>query len=421
MRASDMSFQERHPIVIPPNAHYTRLLILDAHRQVLHSGVRDTLIQVRERFWIIRARQQVKLVIRRCTICRKHDARHATQVEGQLPADRVTTGHPFQVTGIDFAGPLTLRRSSRRRYYEKAYIIVFTCAVTRAVHLELSEDMTTAKFIQAFRRFIARRGICETVYSDNAPTFKRASKELREVWTAIRDPLTQEYIAGKAIAWKFIAERAPWWGGFYERLIRSVKSTIRKTLSRNIVDFAEMQTLLTEVEAMINSRPLTFVYNEVGEPIPLTPATIICGRRLTAPPASLSAPDLQQTLQDAGRSIKLLKTTWSARQAHLEAAWKRWRKEYLTELRSAYHSKNLRAGDVRVGDVVLIGDDDRSRLQWKMGLVEKVFTGSDGRVRACLLKTAASHRLRRPVQHLYQLESDQRHQADQDSARGPTC
>lgn len=186
MSASPQSFAESHPIVIPADTHHATLLLIDSHRQMLHSGVRDTIVQVRERFWILRARQQVKRIIQWCTICKKTDARRGTQVDGQLPADWVTMCHPFQAVGVDFASPLTLKR--RARAYQKAYIILFTCAVTRAIHLELSEDMSAHKFIQAFCRFIACRGMCHTVCSDNAKTFKIVATHLRAISNAIQDP-----------------------------------------------------------------------------------------------------------------------------------------------------------------------------------------------------------------------------------------
>ncbi|XP_064473912.1 uncharacterized protein LOC135388341 [Ornithodoros turicata] len=402
MGGSRQTFSECHPIILPTHSHYARLLILQSHRQVFHCGVRDTLVQLRERFWILRARQQVKRILRGCVTCRRNDARHLTQPDGQLPPDRVTMSHPFEVTGIDFAGPVMLKR---RRNYHKGYIVLFTCAVTRAVHLELCEDMSAIKFLQAFRRFTARRGICQTIYSDNALTFKKVAREIRDIQRILTDPLVQDYSSRNGIRWKFIPERAPWWGGFYERLIRSVKSALRKTLSRNVVDFIEMQTLLAEVEAMMNSRPITFVYNENSEPTPLTPATMIMGRRLLAPPSTESTTS-RNTIHDA--SSTKIRETWKRQLHYLNAVWNRWQQEYLSELRSAYHSKGTNDCDVRTGDLVLVKEPNCPRLQWKMALVEKVFTGSDGRVRVCLIRTPGRTILRRPVQHLYKLESQEK-------------
>lgn len=400
LNKSPQAFSELHPILMPANSHYGNLLILEAHRQVFHSGLRDTMVQLRERFWIIRARQRTKQLIGRCVTCRKSDSRAADQIEGQLPADRVTPGHPFQVIGVDFAGPLTLLRNKTR---STAFMVLFTCATTRAVHIELCEDCSAVKFLQAFRRFSARRGICHTIYSDNAKSFKAASKEFQAVYRTLKDPLIHDYTSMRGIRWCFIAERAPWWGGFYERLIRSVKSAIAKTISRKVVDFGELQTLLTEIEAMINSRPLTFVYCEDSEPIPLTPAAMIMDKR----PLARQSHDLNTSadvLQPPAQSARSLRAMWNQRNEQLDALWKRWQREYLRELRSAHHSRDVRGDTITVGDLVIIEDPASSRLLWKLGVVQRTIPGTDGRVRTCLIRTANQNIIRRTVQHLHKLE-----------------
>ncbi|XP_064475679.1 uncharacterized protein LOC135389573 [Ornithodoros turicata] len=281
--------------------------------------------------------------------------------------------------------------------------------------------MSAPEFLQALRRFLARRGMC-TIYSDNAKTFKCVAKELNCTKKILKEQLIQDFSSRNAIQWRFIAERAPWWGGFYERLIRSVKSALCKTLSRKILQFGEMQTLLAEVEAMINPRPLTFVYNEDREPTPLTPASMIMGRRLTAPSSSNMVVPSRDLLQDAEQSINLLKTTWRKQNEHLAQVWQRWHKEYLTELKSAYHSKGLQASDVKVGDVVLIKDTDTPRLQWQMGVIEETFPSSDRKVRVCVLRTANRTTIRRPVQHLYKIESAEvQHSSHQPTPLAASC
>ncbi|KAL0146824.1 hypothetical protein M9458_057763, partial [Cirrhinus mrigala] len=198
-----------------------------------------------------------------------------------LPRDRITETPPFKVTGVDFAGPLYVKND---RVLCNAYITLFTCAVTRAVHLELVSSQSTESFLLALKRFISRRGLCKIIYSDNAKRFKRANQDLSELWQAIKDPQLLEYFSGKGIVWRFIVERAAWWGGFWERLVRSVKTCLRMVLGRASITFEEMSTLLMEVEATLNSRPLTFVHNEVDEPQPLTPAHFLVSERLTALP-----------------------------------------------------------------------------------------------------------------------------------------
>ena len=160
-----------------------------------------------------------------------------------LPQDRTSQAPPFAVTGVDFAGPLFSVDFPKK----KLYVCLFTCAVTRAVHLEITESLSLSDFMMALRRFSARRGVPSVIYSDNACTFKGA------------DAYLQRHFGHLAHRWKFMVPRAPWWGGMYERLVRSVKAALRKSLGQRSLSKTELETVLAEVEACVNSRPLTFV------------------------------------------------------------------------------------------------------------------------------------------------------------------
>lgn len=169
LHQSGMSFKEQHPWLLPTSHRFTKLMIEYSHKKVMHSGMRDTLVQLREKFWVPRARQLVKKCISDCTICKRFRVKAAQQITAPLPKDRVTESPPFEITGVDFAGPLFVKVKNT---VEKAYIALFTCAVTRAVHLELVSSLSTESFLLAFKRFISRRGLCKIIYSDNAKTFK---------------------------------------------------------------------------------------------------------------------------------------------------------------------------------------------------------------------------------------------------------
>ena len=157
----------------------------------------------------MRARQAIKKVLHRCLPCRMAQARHGHQIEAPLPADRVITQKPFRVTGIDFAGPLYIKVGSNKR---KGYIALFTCATTRAVHLELC-TMSTDKFLLALQRFLGRQRLPHTVYTDNAQTFHATNKHLTQLWSSLFAARTHQYLAHH-ICWRFIAPKAAWWGGW---------------------------------------------------------------------------------------------------------------------------------------------------------------------------------------------------------------
>ncbi|GFS33764.1 integrase catalytic domain-containing protein [Trichonephila inaurata madagascariensis] len=158
------------------------------------------------------------------------------QVTAPLPALRVEQSAPFSVVGIDFGGPLYTKDEN------KHYIVLFTCAVTRALHLELVNNLTTETFLLALRRFISRRGLCSKILTDNARTFKRSEIELQNLWKVISDPTVKAFYASHKIYWQFIIDRAPWWGGFYERLIRTVNLALRKTVLRTTSFRDELET-----------------------------------------------------------------------------------------------------------------------------------------------------------------------------------
>jgi hypothetical protein len=269
--------EQRHPLLLDGQHHFTRLLILQTHIRLHHLGVRIILAELREEFWILRARQAIKRVLYSCLPCRIAKGLPGGEIEAPLPADRVTPLRPFAVTGIDYAGPLFVKVGHTLK---KGYIALFTCATTRAVHLELCLDLSTDKFLLALQRFTGRRGLPNTVYTDNAQTFHAANRELKELCTALSAARTHQYFAERGIRWRFITPRAAWWGGWWERMVATTKRCLRKVLGRSQVDTEGLQTILVEIEAAIHSRPIT----QDHENETLTPAHFLTGGRLTTIP-----------------------------------------------------------------------------------------------------------------------------------------
>ena len=179
---STLPVSSKNPILLPAKHLFTTLLIQNRHQLVHHNGIRETLAAVRETHWILRGREAVKRVLRICVVCRKFEGKpYPAPLPPDLPEERVSEGPPFANTGINFAGPLyvkSLSTDSQQTDRVKTYICLFTCASTRAIHLELTETLSAQSFLQAFRRFVSRRGLPSTIMSDNAKTFKSASAEV---------------------------------------------------------------------------------------------------------------------------------------------------------------------------------------------------------------------------------------------------
>ncbi|GFV30545.1 integrase catalytic domain-containing protein [Trichonephila clavipes] len=298
-------------------------------------------------YWIPKGRQLVKTMIRICFVCKKYSAKPADQLSGQLPRDRITQSPPFQIVGIDFTGAILVKDNQGTR---KSYVSLFTCAVTHAVHLELVSDMSTKCFLLLLCYFLARRGNCKVIYSDNARTFKAAERELAYFANILKDSEFQNFVADKGIHWKFIVERAPWWGGFYERLVKTIKDSLRKMLGRALLTFEELSTILSEVEVIVNHRPLTYVENDPGEPEPLTPAHFL----------ELGYGDSKYPIHfieliDATTAKESYKKRKTCRTLLLKQLWRRWKEEYLLQLKTANHFKTPSVNkNLKLNDVVLV-------------------------------------------------------------------
>ena len=393
---SDLEFDARRPVILPRQHRLTRLVIEECHQRVHHSGVRATLAELRSRYWVPRGRQVVKRILGECVICKKLTGKpYSTPPTAALPDFRVKEAPPFSRVGVDFAGPLYVK--GRSGQMDKVYVALFSCCVTRAVHLELVEDLSAGAFRRCLRRFIARNGAPALIVSDNAKTFQATEKALNKLFNHPEIKADLEY---ERIEWKFNLERAPWWGGFFERMVASVKDCLRKALGHARLSFDEMSTLLTEVESTLNSRPLTYEYNEVEEEV-LTPSHLIYGRRIKTLPDEIVEPDDDMSQDVCSSRFKYLST----RLIHF---WNRWRKEYLANLREFHRCKSgKQERTVEVGDVVLVYEEERKRGEWKMGVVESLVTGKDGVVRGANVRVITKGKpihLSRPVQKLYPLE-----------------
>ncbi|XP_076384686.1 uncharacterized protein LOC143263817 [Megalopta genalis] len=207
------------------------------HRELNHAGVEITMSALRESFWILAGRKVIRSAIRKCVNCRRHDSKPLESVPAPLPLDRIRDAAVFEIVGVDFAGPVYLKGG------QKAWICVFTCAIYRAMHLELVTSLSTPSFLMALRRHISRRGRPRIIYSDNGTNFEEVAR----------------VAATKQIEWKFNPPTAAWWGGFWERLIGILKRLLRRTLRKSCLTYEEMLTTLLDCEAIINNRPITFM------------------------------------------------------------------------------------------------------------------------------------------------------------------
>ncbi|GFS61815.1 integrase catalytic domain-containing protein [Trichonephila clavipes] len=334
---------------------------------------------LRERYWIIRARKAIKNVLYNCIFCKRFKVKSLSSEPTPLPPDRVTDCAPFEIVGIDLAGPLFLKDG------RKVWITLFTCAVYRAIHLELVNSLTSDAFLLALRCFIARRGRPRTIYCDNGTNFRGACNDLSKLnWSKI-----VEETRTPKILWKFIPPTAAWWGGWWERLVRTVKELLKRTLGRSVLKYDELYTVHCDWESIINCRPLTYVSENPEELIPLTPSMFLISNK------NSNIEDIEELNSNSlNKRIKY-------RSKLLKDLRQRFRNEYLSQVIQKHNEKESR--DPQIGEVVLVGDDNKKRLFWALAKIIELIPGRDGKIRTVRLKTQHGKMLR-PIQRIYPLE-----------------
>ena len=208
---------------------------MSAHRKTLHGGVASTMVAVRSLFWIPVLRKLTKSVIQNCYGCKRFRVMHyPNPKQGLLPRERTEQALPFEIKDTDCEGPLYYKSKGKRDL--KACILLFSCSVSRAVHLELVSNLTTTECIKSFKKLISRKGKLSIIYSDNAKTFKAGVKWLNSI---NRDVKFRYFLSKKRIIWKFNLSRAPWWGGQYERLVGLTKQSLYKSTDKSLLTWSE--------------------------------------------------------------------------------------------------------------------------------------------------------------------------------------
>ena len=277
---ADLPYASKYPSIIPRENKLTELIVRDCHSRVYHCGVKDTLAELRTRFWIVIGRQYVKKVLSKCVVCRRLEGKSFNQqATSDLPDFRLQETLAFTTVGIDYAGPLLVKSEGNSK--SKVWICLFSCNTSRGIHLEVVPDLTSGAFLRCLQRFTSRRGIPRLITSDNATTFKAASRILLKI---AKSPEVLAYLASRRIIWRFLLEKAPWQGGAFEILIKLVKRTLKKILGQALLTYEELLTVVTDVEGTVNCRPITYLYldERVG---PLTPSHLITGKRIISLPS----------------------------------------------------------------------------------------------------------------------------------------
>ncbi|XP_058456811.1 uncharacterized protein LOC131434173 [Malaya genurostris] len=384
-KAQHLSTDMRYPIIMPKDHHVTLLLIDWYHRTYRHANHETVCNEIRQVFTIPRLRTMVRRISRECQFCKIRRAQPQIPVMAPLPAARLADHvRPFTYTGIDYFGPLLVKIG---RSNVKRWIALFTCLTVRAVHLEIAYSLSTASCISCVRRFVSRRGSPVEFFTDNGTNFQGAERILRE---QINQGLSATF-TNASTKWTFIPPGAPHMGGVWEHLVRSVKTAMGCAYSDEKLDDEGLQTLVVEVEGLVNSRPLTYLPIDSEESEALTPNHFLLG----------SSSGVKQPVVPLASRTKISRDTLTQIQQRLDVFWTRWLLEYMPVIRR--QSKWF--GEVKAieeGDLVLIVEEAK-RNGWTRGRVVAVTKDSEGRVRQAIVQTS-SGQLRRPVSKLALLD-----------------
>jgi len=397
LQRSTLSIEEKHPIILPSKHQVSKMVIDWCHSMVAHSGRGITLNKVREcGFWIIGGSSLTKNIISKCVTCRKLYGSTGIQKMSQLPRERSEVVPPFTYCGVDMFGPFYVKE---RRSVLKRYGAIFTCLNSRAVHLEITNSMTTDAFILALRRFIGRRGNIRTMRSDNGTNFVGCNNELKRCLQEMDQLKISRFLLSNNadwVKWKFNPPYASHMGGVWERQIRSARRILTSLLETHgeSLNDESLRTLMIETEAIINSRPLTVEnLNDPDSDKPLSPAKLLTSKSnvVLPPPGNFERPDLYS------------RKYWRRVQHVADEFWSRWRKEFLISLQTMQKWHQV-IRNFQIGDVVLL-KETTDRNDWRMGRIVNVQDDFEGNVRCVYVKVynddSRKHEvLRRPITKL---------------------
>ncbi|VDM94746.1 unnamed protein product, partial [Onchocerca ochengi] len=356
---------------------------------------------MRRKFWIPKGRSEVKRVLNKCRICKRWTTKPFKLPDmPNLPENRVTRSKTFAHVGLDYLGPLSVKIDSG---LTKRWVALFTCFTTRALHLELVENLSAECFLHIFRRFIARRGCPESVLSDNASQFQLVFKTMKE-----QDIMLTNFFARNGMIWKNIVSRAPWSGGVYERIIGLTKKAMKRAIGRRLLWERELITLITEIEGILNTRPLTYI--NFDDYVIVRPTDFI------SPNASLVTPFTNNDNQEEfiphrlNNKEKLIRH-WLNTLKVLDIFWETWKNEYLTSLRERTQRQHISLRNVetripREKEIVLVNEPDIPRGMWKLARIKEIKKGKDGEVRNAIIEMPHGRFLVRPINSLCPLEVD---------------
>jgi hypothetical protein len=338
------------------------------HLSTMHGGSNHALLASREKYWFLRGGKLAISVRKKCSNCIPYDRKPISVPEATLPKERITPCYPFEVTGLDFAGPIGQIGSTPKEQEKKYYVLIFTCAVTRLVSFELTSAVDKEHFVMGFDTFRSQKGKPKIVYSDNAQTFRSVEKQITlpmSDWDQVVSGYTD-------IQWKFNVTRAAWWGGFFERVVRMLKEKLKRSFSKQkwASELHAISALKT-IEAAVNSRPLGHVSMEMEDGRPICPIDFLHYRA----PYPLKD-EIHEKLVNT-MNLTQLENLQRKHISKVRSVWKVLQQGYLQTLRKYHFQREDTTDQLQPGQIVLVMIPGQPRVHWPKGRVVSLIHGRD--------------------------------------------
>lgn len=403
LERAEIDYEMKHPVIIPKWSRLSYIVINKAHQDTKHGNVQIMSHNIRQKYWIPQIRDEIRKFILNCATCARYNKKLCEQIMSDLPADRINPGELFVNCGVDFAGPFEIKeidRDGNQLSKSKCWVAVFVCLKSRAIHIDIVRDLTAVAFIACFERFISRRGPCERMYSDNGTSFVATAKELKKAYEKWKVKQVFDHLQVKNTEWIFMTPAAPHQGGIYEAAVKSMKYHLVRIVGSKCLTYDQLHTILVQIEAILNSRPLQPISEDCNDMEALTPGHFIRGG-----PMVVSLPfDIPKQSDSIGIQL------WREREQMMKQFWERWQSDYLTTLQERKKWRREQES-LKVGQLVLLKAENFPPSQWALARVKEIIVGGDGKVRNVKVKTANSEFLR-PVQKLCILPTDANHTTD---------
>lgn len=389
---SELPYNTKHPLLLPKGSRFVQLLIEYTHKKHMHVGPRALQNILSQSYWILAARSRIRSVLCKCITCFKYNPNSLQVKMGDLPHSRLVPNKVFEHVGVDMGGPFFIKESLRRNArVDKAYLCLFICFSTKAVHLEVVSALTAECFLAALDRLVARRGRCACLYSDCGTNFIATSRYLKEVQVFLRTNKLdiENQLIDRQIEWKFNPPSAPHMGGLWEAGIKSAKYHLKRAIGDKSLTFEELTTVFCKIESIMNSRPLCPLptSDNPSEFDVLTPAHFLIGKSANSVPEYEFKEVVDHRL-----------SRWQYIQKCSQMFWKRWSSDYLNTLqqREKWFSSS---SNIKLNDLVLIKTDHTPSCNWPIGIVQELHAGKDNLIRVVTVRTSKGT-FRRPVQKL---------------------